>query len=136
MMWGFIWHLLISFCHEGWSRRIGDQCLFHRHLGAPYGPILGPVWVPWGPAFWVGLGPIWDHSGPVLGPFWARSGPILGPFWAHVWAHVWAHDVPMFGPLMGPFGVHILAHMDTWAHYGPNAGGTNIDRDTWRLLNT
>ena len=39
-------------------------------------------------------------------------------------------DRPMLGPLMGPFGAHIRAH------YVPtNGGGTNIERDTWQVVN-
>jgi hypothetical protein len=88
---------------EGLSMRFGDQCLFHRHLGAH----TRPVWAQLGPIFLVTcipLGPFWIHVGHMLGPLWAHYGSILGP---------WPMFGPMFGRLVGPLGDHI------WTHYRP-----------------
>jgi hypothetical protein len=59
------------FCHERRSRRIGDQCLFHRHLGAH----KGPIWANLGP-FLVPLGRCWINVGTMLDPFGPHSGPV------------------------------------------------------------
>ena len=78
----------------GWSRRIGDQCLFHRHLGAPKGPIWSHFAPPWGP-FWFYLGPL----GPIVAQFWIYLGSLQGP-----WPMMGAYYGPMVvGPCLGPY---------------------------------
>jgi hypothetical protein len=77
----------------GWSRRIGDQCLFHRHPGAPKGPIWSHFAPPWGP-FWFYLGPL----GPILAQLWIYLGSLQGP-----WPMMEAYYGPMVvGPCLGP----------------------------------
>ena len=74
----------------------------------PHGPMFDPLGQ---------YGDFWAH-GPH-GPRWALMGNV-GPYW-----HFWL--------MLGPFWIHILDHMSPlWAN---NGGGTNIDRETVRLVN-
>ena len=94
-----------------------------------WGPIGGPIWVPFRSHWWPHLGPIggpiWVSFGSHLGFFWVLFGSLFGSYWwphlgpfrvplvALLGSHWWPHLCPFWVPLVALFGFH------WWLLWGP-----------------
>ena len=78
--------------------------------GVHLGPILGPIWSPFGSIFGIMLGPIWVS---FWVPFGAQVGSIVGPMLDSFWS-------PFLVPFWDPLGAHFGAYF--WVYLGPRQG--------------